>query len=146
VRTTAVTRPWWTISDRARSAAPPPGLIYPPEIPVSAQLAGSAALAVTAANPSWIPPCSPATTACSPRTASTGLEVTKARRGRGARRPEDSTPAERRASIIWAQPLKRVFKIDIETCSACGGAMRIVACIEDPASTIGSKPSTPGRE
>ena len=28
--------------------------------------------------------------------------------------------------------LKRVFKIDIETCSVCGGAMRIVACIEDP--------------
>ena len=31
----------------------------------------------------------------------------------------------------WAQRLKRVFKIDIETCSACGGAMRIIACIED---------------
>jgi hypothetical protein len=26
-----------------------------------------------------------------------------------------------------------VFKIDIETCSACGGAVRIIACIEDPA-------------
>jgi hypothetical protein len=25
-----------------------------------------------------------------------------------------------------------VFGIDIETCSVCGGAMRIVACIEDP--------------
>jgi hypothetical protein len=23
--------------------------------------------------------------------------------------------------------------IDIETCPACGGAMRIIACIEDPA-------------
>ena len=31
----------------------------------------------------------------------------------------------------WAQRLKRVFGIDIETCSACGGAVRIVACIED---------------
>jgi hypothetical protein len=29
--------------------------------------------------------------------------------------------------------LKRVFGIDIETCSVCGGAMRIIACIEDPA-------------
>ena len=27
--------------------------------------------------------------------------------------------------------LKRVFGLDIETCSVCGGAMRIIACIED---------------
>jgi len=26
----------------------------------------------------------------------------------------------------------RLSKIDIETCSVCGGAMRIIACIEDP--------------
>jgi hypothetical protein len=32
----------------------------------------------------------------------------------------------------WAQRLKGMFGIDVET-SACGGAMRIVACIEDPA-------------
>ena len=32
-----------------------------------------------------------------------------------------------------AQRLKRVFGIDIETRSACGGALRIIACIEDPA-------------
>ena len=30
-----------------------------------------------------------------------------------------------------AQRLKRVFGIDIEICLACGGAVRIVACIED---------------
>ena len=41
-------------------------------------------------------------------------------------------PAERRAAMTWAQRLKRVFGIDIETCAACGGAMRIIACIEDP--------------
>jgi len=29
--------------------------------------------------------------------------------------------------------LKRVFGIDIETCQACGGAVRIIACIEDSA-------------
>jgi len=29
--------------------------------------------------------------------------------------------------------LKRAFGIDIETCSARGGALRIIACIEDPA-------------
>jgi len=28
--------------------------------------------------------------------------------------------------------LKRVFNIDIETCSHCGGAVKIIACIEDP--------------
>jgi hypothetical protein len=32
-----------------------------------------------------------------------------------------------------AQRLKRVFGIDIETCPACGGAVRLIACIEDPA-------------
>jgi hypothetical protein len=34
---------------------------------------------------------------------------------------------------LWAQRLKRVFGIDIETCPACGGALRVIACIEDPA-------------
>ena len=34
--------------------------------------------------------------------------------------------------MSWAQRLKRVFGIDIETCPACGGAVRIIACIEDP--------------
>ena len=29
----------------------------------------------------------------------------------------------------WAPRLKRVFGIDVET---CGGALRIIACIEDP--------------
>jgi hypothetical protein len=31
-----------------------------------------------------------------------------------------------------AQRLKQVFGIDIETCPACGGTVRIIACIEDP--------------
>lgn len=43
-----------------------------------------------------------------------------------------STSAERRASMRWVQRLKRVFNIDIETCQACGGPVRIIACIEDP--------------
>ena len=34
--------------------------------------------------------------------------------------------------MTWAQRLKRVFGIDIETCPICGGAVRIIACIEDP--------------
>ena len=35
--------------------------------------------------------------------------------------------AEHRASMSRAQRLKRVFNIDIETCPACGGAVRIIA-------------------
>jgi hypothetical protein len=35
--------------------------------------------------------------------------------------------------MTWAQRLKRVFGIEIETCAVCGGALRIIACIEDPA-------------
>lgn len=31
-----------------------------------------------------------------------------------------------------AQRLKRVFSIDIARCEGCGGAVRIIACIEDP--------------
>jgi hypothetical protein len=34
--------------------------------------------------------------------------------------------------MMWAQRLKRVFRIDIETCEHCGGAVRIIASIEDP--------------
>ena len=33
--------------------------------------------------------------------------------------------------MSWAQWLKRAFKIDIEVCGRCGGAVRVIACIED---------------
>ena len=63
--------------------------------------------------------------------------VTPGKRGKGGPHttmadPEERTPAERSAAMTWAQRLKRVFGIDIETCPACCGAMRIIACIEDP--------------
>ena len=29
--------------------------------------------------------------------------------------------------------MKRVFKIDIATCNHCGGAVKVIASIEDPA-------------
>jgi hypothetical protein len=63
--------------------------------------------------------------------------VTKAARGKGAKpkvsiEGQEQTPAHRHAAMTWAQRLKRVFGIDIETCPACGGAVRIIACIEDP--------------
>jgi hypothetical protein len=63
--------------------------------------------------------------------------VTPSKRGKGnkpkgADETQDHTQAERRASMTWAQRLKRVFNIDIETCGECGGAMKVIACIEDP--------------
>jgi hypothetical protein len=34
--------------------------------------------------------------------------------------------------MSWAQRLRRVFAIDIETCPECGGKLRAIACIENP--------------
>ena len=65
--------------------------------------------------------------------------VTPARPGKGnTAKPsdasQDQTPAEPRASMTSAWRLKRVFKIDIETCAVCAsGTLRIIACIEDGA-------------
>ena len=61
--------------------------------------------------------------------------VTPAKRGRGHKArvvEERPAPAERRASLTWAQRLKRVFNIDTKTCSECTGAVQVIACIEDP--------------
>ena len=57
-------------------------------------------------------------------------EVTPA--GRGKPKATDlRTPAERHRAMSWAQRLKRVF--GIETCEACGGKVRVIASLEDPA-------------
>jgi hypothetical protein len=55
--------------------------------------------------------------------------------GRGRRRKAHSKQPEpkRRQAMTWAQRLKRVFRIDIDTCEYCGGGVRIIASIEDPA-------------
>lgn len=60
--------------------------------------------------------------------------ITPAKRGKGARRKketDDKTPAERHATMTWAQRLKRVFNIDMETCPHCGGPVKVIACIEE---------------
>jgi hypothetical protein len=60
--------------------------------------------------------------------------VTPSKRGKGNKTKawdEPQTPAERRASMTWAQRLKRVFNIDIDACRECGGAVKVIACIED---------------
>jgi len=36
------------------------------------------------------------------------------------------------APMSWARPLKRVFEIDMEHCSQCGGTLTIIAAIEHP--------------
>ena len=36
-----------------------------------------------------------------------------------------------KGAMSWAQRLKRVFKIDVESCPKCGGKVRIIASIED---------------
>ena len=62
--------------------------------------------------------------------------VTPAKRGKGKiprSLDDDTTPAERRAAMTWAQRLKRVFDIDVTTCCECGGDVKIIASIEDPA-------------
>jgi hypothetical protein len=40
---------------------------------------------------------------------------------------------DRQRAMSWAQRLKRVFAIDIETCRQCGGKLRVIASIEEPA-------------
>jgi hypothetical protein len=57
--------------------------------------------------------------------------VTPAGRGK-PRLPDLRTPAERHRALSWAQRLKRVFGIEIETCAQCGGKVRVLASIEDP--------------
>ena len=66
-------------------------------------------------------------------------QLTPAHRGKGSKvasddaaNPDDRTPEENRRAMTWAQRLKRVFNIDVETCVHCGGAARIVACVEEP--------------
>jgi len=61
-------------------------------------------------------------------------EVTPARRGKAIKMGANAvvkTPAECHAAMTWAQRLKRVFNIDIETCGRCGGSLKVIACIED---------------
>jgi hypothetical protein len=44
--------------------------------------------------------------------------------------PDD---AGRDRRLAWADLMKRVFAADVLVCSRCGGDMRLVAVIEDPA-------------
>jgi hypothetical protein len=35
--------------------------------------------------------------------------------------------------MSWARRLKRVFGVEIEACARCGGKLKVIASIEDPA-------------
>lgn len=63
-------------------------------------------------------------------------EITPAGRGKGARGNHNGqvkSLIERHAAMTWAQRLKRVFNIDVQTCARCGGPVKVIACIEDQA-------------
>ncbi len=66
------------------------------------------------------------------------INVTPARRGKGANKQDLKSkkdaepPVNEHKEMTWAQRLKRVFNIDITICNRCGGAVKIIACIEDP--------------
>ena len=68
------------------------------------------------------------------------MALTKRGKGENPVVADEATPAETRALMIWAQCLKCVFSIDIETCRESGGVVKVVpnelaaqafACIED---------------
>jgi hypothetical protein len=45
---------------------------------------------------------------------------------------QEKTREQKHQSMTWAQRLKRVFGIEIETCEQCGGAVKVIAGIEEP--------------
>jgi len=64
--------------------------------------------------------------------------VTPAHRGRGAPPPpvsgaDQAKPSPpRHVAMSWARRLKRVFGVEIERCTRCGGELTIIASIEEP--------------
>ena len=59
----------------------------------------------------------------------TATVLTPAHTGDGAHTPAGSAKGRMR----WAQLLKRVFDIDIKRCPHCGGQLKFIAAIEEPA-------------
>ena len=60
---------------------------------------------------------------------------TPSKRGKSAKRQingDERSSVEQHAAMTWAQRLKRVFNIDITICEECGGAVKVIASIEDP--------------
>ncbi len=55
-------------------------------------------------------------------------------RGEGPQVPgaEQKAPLPRHLAMTWAQRLARVFSIDVTRCERCGGALKMITCIERP--------------
>jgi ribosomal protein S27E len=49
----------------------------------------------------------------------------------GTQEEEIKSKIEKQVRMTWAQRLKRVFDLDIKVCDFCGGAVKIIACVED---------------
>jgi hypothetical protein len=64
--------------------------------------------------------------------------ITPAGRGLGAQKraaaEEPATPKDVRMN--WARRLRRVFGIEIEQCARCGGRLKVIVSIEEPAPTV----------
>jgi hypothetical protein len=65
------------------------------------------------------------------------IYVTPAKRGKGNTqkqgvKADEPARVDCHQSMTWAERLKRVFNIHVTICSRCGGAVSIIACIEDP--------------
>ena len=62
--------------------------------------------------------------------------VTPAHRGVGSQgqgdQATDKPMTPRHVAMCWAQRLKRVFGIEINTCTRCGGPLKVIASIEEP--------------
>ena len=60
------------------------------------------------------------------------LFATELRRSSGVMEPIRPKVKGEIPRMSWARLLKRVFDIDIKRCPNCGGALKIIAAIEDP--------------
>jgi ribosomal protein S27E len=66
------------------------------------------------------------------------IHVTPAKRGKGSAKLDLMSKKNAKPTVgehkemTWAQRLKRVFDIYITICNRCGGAVKIIACVEDP--------------
>jgi hypothetical protein len=58
--------------------------------------------------------------------------IVPAQRGRAGSAAGQGSATPKHLAMTWAQRLKRVFGIQINPCAQCGGAVKIIASIENP--------------